>query len=100
MAKSRGRFFKRPLLFAEEDSPVLERPEQIMVDLVVFLRKNIKNDQEPGRGISIFFYGFDCDFRCVPAGKMKFSGRDAAKCDGAQPVLFRQRKTGTVTGRQ
>ena len=42
MAKSRGRFFKRPLLFAEEDSPVLERPEQIMVDLVVFLRKNIK----------------------------------------------------------
>ena len=45
MAKSRGRFFKRPLLFAEEDSPVLERPEQIMVDLVVFLRKNIKNDQ-------------------------------------------------------
>ena len=51
MAKSRGRFFKRPLLFAEEDPPVLERPEQIMVDLVVFLRKNIKNDQEPGRGI-------------------------------------------------
>lgn len=43
--------FKRPLLFAEEDSPVLELPEQIMVDLVVFLRKNIKNDQEPGRGI-------------------------------------------------
>ena len=35
----------------EDDSPVLERPEQIMVDLVVFLRKNIKNDQEPGRGI-------------------------------------------------
>ena len=27
------------------------RPEQIMVDLVVFLRKNIKNGQEPGRGI-------------------------------------------------
>ena len=47
---------QRPLVkaasaFAEEDSPVLERPEQIMVDLVVFLRKNIKNDQEPGRGI-------------------------------------------------
>ena len=51
MAKSRGRFFKRPLLFGEEGLPVPVLPEQIMVDLVVFLRKNIKNDQEPGRGI-------------------------------------------------
>ena len=51
MAKSRGRLKKRPLLFAEEDSPVLERPENFMLYLVVFLLKNIKNDQEPGRGI-------------------------------------------------
>ena len=55
MAKSRGRFFKRPLLFAEEDSPVLERPEQIMVDLVVFLRKNIKTTRSPGEAFKYSF---------------------------------------------
>ena len=56
MAKSRGRFFKRPLLFAEEDSPVLERPEQIMVDLVGSPSvKTLKTTRSPGEAFKYSF---------------------------------------------